>query len=185
MTITDIRGRNVRNGWYRFGHMKLWDISEVTRFYCSIVERFTGLRSDLDYVVIWRVVCSAGCNIWSFDLRRRNLSNRNAINGGTDAAGVDSVFPMNAIVVTNQIAIPNKGSATQPTFEVLSGWMGSNVDRELGLAGERHRTAIAAQWFLRNVGPAMSCDIAFNGKSFIAYITSIGSFTRMYTFVNI
>lgn len=185
MTVTDVRRRNVGYGWYCFGHMKLWHISEITGLYCWIVERFSSLGSNLDYRVVSRILrCTAG-HTWSPHLWRRDLSDRYAVDGGTDAAGVDSVFPMDPIVMPDKVAISNEGTATQPALEVLPGWMGSNVDSELRLAGEGHRTAIAIQWLLRNVGPTMCCYIALHGKGFIANIASVRSFACMNTFVNI
>lgn len=119
--------------------MKLWYISEIAWLYCGIAERITRLSSDLACIVIARILLYIICNInSSSDRWRRNLSNRHAVNGGTDTAGVDSVLPMYAIVMPYQIAIANESSATQPTLEVLSGRVGSDVDRKLGLAGEGH-----------------------------------------------
>lgn len=119
--------------------MKLGYISEIAGLlYCGIVEWFTGLGSDLHYGVICCILRCTVRHIRSPNMWRRNFPNRYAVNGGTDATGVDPVLPMDAIVMPNEIAVPDEGSATQSTLEILACRMRPNVDCELGLAGEGH-----------------------------------------------
>lgn len=66
-----------------------------------------------------------------------------------------AVVAMNPIVVADQIAVPDKGPSTHVALVILASRMSPYVDSKLGLGSERHRTAIAAQRFFRDMGPSV------------------------------
>lgn len=78
------------NRGYRFSYLKLWDVSKTTWLYT--VEWFSK-------ILLWIAVHVRLHNRAIIGLPE--LPNSNAIDGSCDVTGIDAIFPMDTIVMSD------------------------------------------------------------------------------------
>lgn len=169
-----VRRLNLWNRRYRLCYLKLRNIPKITRLCTGPVERLSKLLGNAVHIRLPGPIVGFP-----------KFTNGNAIDCCCNVACIDTIIPMHAVIMPDQIAVPDEGSMADVALEVLAGRVRPDMNRKLRFTGERHGTTIAVEWFFRNMRPAMGGDVAFNSKRFIADITCVWAFTSVNSLMNV